>query len=52
MLLKRAQGISGYQWARVIKALLDSGLIVGRQIVAVGHSAGATGLVDDNIFIG
>jgi len=41
-LLKRPQGISGYLWAHAIQTLLNSGLIVGKKIIGVGHSAGST----------
>lgn len=33
---------AGYLWGRAISSLLNSGLIVGKEIVGVGHSVGST----------
>ncbi|OBZ79895.1 hypothetical protein A0H81_00120 [Grifola frondosa] len=40
-LLAMPEGISGYCWARAVGKLLTSGLILAKQIIGIGHSAGS-----------
>ncbi|KXN84100.1 hypothetical protein AN958_00458 [Leucoagaricus sp. SymC.cos] len=40
-LLKRTQGITGFDWARGVDVLYRSGLIGPKKVIGIGHSAGA-----------